>query len=223
MRRLLTASLCITLLASVGCALAGTLTYTGTIPLATTNWNNSISIPQFDPSLGTLTGITFILTGRVEGSAMLENLETVSADVTVDLSAKITLMRPDTSVLVAAIPVVSVTENVAAFDGQMDFQGDSGRKYENLSANRTESSTSVPPSADLALFTGTGSIVLPIRAEGFSSGSGAGNLLLQFSTLAFAEAQVKYDYTAVPEPSGLLALMAGFGGLAGLLVRGRRA
>ena len=222
MKKRITAFLATVLLLCMGSAFAVTQTHTCTIPLSTTNWTNALSVPKFNSSLGTLNGITFILTGHVEGAAMLENLETAAADITVNLSARLTLMRPDNSVLLVSIPVVSRTENVGSFDGEIDFLGTSGRTYENLSANHSETAVLLAPSADLGLFTGTGNINLPIRAEGFSSGEGAGNLLLQFRTLASAQAQVKYDYTAVPEPPGLLAMMAGIGGLAGLLMRGSR-
>jgi hypothetical protein len=188
-----------------------------------TNWSNTISIPKFDTTLGTLDSITFVLAGHVEGAARLESLETIPANVTVDLSAILKLMRPDTSQIVVTIPVVSVTELIAGFDGLIDFGGPSGRTHENLSANHSETAVSPPPASDIALFSGTGDIVLPVSAEGFSSGSGAGNLLLQFNTLASAEATVTYDYTGVPEPSGLLALMTGMSSLAGLALRYRKA
>ncbi len=222
MRKLLTAFLATALLLSLGSAYAATQTHTCTISLATTNWSNSLLVPKFDSSLGTLNAITFTLTGYVEGAAMFENMETVPTDVTVNLSARLTLMRPDSSVLLVTIPVVSMTENVGAYDGEMDFLGASGRTYGDLSANQSETATSTAPSADLALFTGSGNISLPISAEGFSSGEGGGNLLLQFRTLASAHTLVKYDYTPVPEPSGLLAMLTGVGGLAGILARGRR-
>ena len=223
MKKLLTAVCILILIASLGCADATTLSYTRTIPLSTTNWANSISVPKFDASLGTLNQITFTLNGHVEGAARLENLETIPANITVNLSAMLKMMRPDTSVIVVTIPVVSVTELIAAFDGVIDFGGLSGRTHENLAGNHSETSVSPPPLSDLALFSGTGDIVLPVSADGYSSGSGAGNLLLQFNTLASAEATVTYDYSSVPEPSGLLALLSGLGGLAGLVTRFRKA
>lgn len=222
MSRTITVFCLLMIVVSLGCVDAAQLTYTDTIPLSTTNWANSISIPKFDATLGTLDQITFILAGHIEGAASLENLETVPANVTVDLSAKLKLMRPDTSVIVVTIPVASVTELIPAFDGVMDFGGLSGRTHENLSANHSESAVIPPPASDLALFSGTGNIILPVSAEGFSSGSGAGNLLLQFNTLASAEATVRYDYTPVPEPSGLLALLTGIPGLLGMAMRYRR-
>lgn len=222
MKKLLTAVCILILIALLGCADAAQLTYTRNIPLSTTNWANSISVPKFDPSLGTLDGITFTLAGHVEGTARLENLETIPANITVNLSALLKMMRPDTSVIVVTIPVVSVTELIPEFDGVVDFAGLSGRTHENLAADHSETVVSPPPASDLILFSGMGDIILPVSAEGFSSGSGAGNLLLQFNTLASAEATVTYDYTAVPEPSGLLALLTGIGGLAGLVTRFRR-
>lgn len=173
------------------------------IPLSSTNWSDTISVPRFDPALGTLQSIEFELSGHVEGSAKFESLDAAPATVTMNLAAEIELQRPDTSVLVVAIPVVSTLDNVLAYDGSTDFLGDSGRTYAGLSGDASETQTSPPPAGDLALFTGLGHIDLPIVATGASTGSGAGNLILQFNTSALAEAIVRYDYTPIPEPSAM--------------------
>ena len=57
--------------------------------------------------------------------------------------------------------------------------GDSGGEFTGLSGSQDESGTFTGAS-DLALFTGTGDIDLPIEATGRSTGSGAGNLITQF-------------------------------------------
>lgn len=189
-------------------------------PLSTTNWSTSITLPQFDPALGTLNSISFVLFGHVEGTAKFESMDAAPAVITMDLSAMLKLKRPDLTDLVVTIPVASTSDNASAFDGTIDFGGTSGNTYGGLSANDTESATT-STAADKALFTGLGSIVLPVTASGASTGSGAGNLLLQFQTSASAWATVTYDYTAVPEPSSLLALMSGLG-VIGLAIRRKR-
>jgi len=190
------------------------------IGLSTTNWANSIGLQMFDPSLGTLNSISFTLNGHVEGNAKFESMDASPATVGMDLSAMLTLQRPDLSTLVVTIPLASTTDNVTAFDGTIDFGGTSGKTYNNLNANDSDSATT-STAADKALFTGLGFINLPVKAQGASTGYGAGNLLLQFQTLASASASVTYDYTPIPEPSSLLALMSGLG-LVGFAVRRRR-
>lgn len=212
--RLLSTSVVLVVVLAAG-ANADTISFSGSVPLATTNWANSITFPQFNPALGTLDSIQFILNGHVEGSAGFENKDNEPATITMDLQAMLRLRRPDSSVLVLTLPVVSTIDNVLAWDGIDDYAGDSGETYLNLAANSSDSAISSSP-ADIALFTGIGSIILPVTANGASTGSGAGNLLLQFSTFASADATVIYTYT-VPEPAA-----AGLLGLAGMFLLPRR-
>lgn len=187
------------------------------VPLQSTNFSTSISVPKFDTSLGTLNSVTFILGAHVEGLAQFESLDSEPATIDMELGAEITLQRPDMSTLVVALPLVMTSDNVTAFDLVIDFGGTSGKTYSGLSGNDSEMFTTVN-AADLLAFSGPGMIVLPVIGDGASTGSGAGNLLLQFSTAASADVRVIYDYT-VPEPAtaGLMGL-----GLLGFVRRPRR-
>ena len=107
---------------------------------------------------------------------------------------------PDLSTLVVTLPVATTTDNVTAFDGTIDFGGTSGRTHPGLSANSANGRCS-STAADMALFTGAGNIVLPCAGTCASHGSGAGNLILQFQTLASASAQVTYYYSQCITPT----------------------
>ncbi|UCD30748.1 MAG: PEP-CTERM sorting domain-containing protein [Planctomycetota bacterium] len=179
-----------------------------TIPLSTMNWSEMISVPKFNPTVGILQSIEFELSGHIVADIMLESLDSSPATVTTDVSAEIELQRPDNSVLLITLPGISTIDNVTAFDGNIDFFGGSGRTYTDTSANKTETFTSPPPAGDLLLFTGFGNINLPIIATGTASGSGAGNLVVQFNTQASAEVTVKYIYE-IPEPATLMLLSLG--------------
>jgi len=187
------------------CAEGAVISHTDSVPLAITDWSGSISVPKFDSSLGTLNSVTCKLSGQVEGSAKFESLDSDPATVTMNLSAIMRLNRPDSTTLVITIPIADTSDNVDEFDGTVDYAGGSGRTFSGLSASLTESAT-YSSAADLALFTGVGSITLPVMADGASTGSGAGNLVLQFATSASAGVEVIYNYT-VPEP-GTLALLS---------------
>ena len=95
---------------SLGAGLAGaaqaasSVTYSDSIGLATTDWNQNVSVPKFDPALGTLDSITFKLIGHVEGNARFESLDASPAVITMDLKATLTLLRPDLSPILAVIP-----------------------------------------------------------------------------------------------------------------------
>ncbi|MCA9728169.1 MAG: choice-of-anchor E domain-containing protein, partial [Candidatus Eisenbacteria bacterium] len=165
---------------------AATVQYTDVLPLTTTNWADVASVPKFDPGLGVLTSVTLELAGHVEGSAAFESLDAQAATVTMNLAAEIEIQRPDLSTLVTVLPLATTVDNVDAFDGVIDFAGASGRSYDDLAGDDTDAFYTTAP-GDLALFTGQGMIDLPAIATGASSGSGAGNLILQFGTSASAE------------------------------------
>lgn len=204
------------LMLSLGLATASNaaiVTYSDSIPLGTTNWSDSVTVPKFDPALGNLDSIDIALAGHVQGNAAFESRDAQPATVTMKLQAKLILHRPDLSTLVVTIPFVNTTDNVAIYDGVLDFAGLSGKSYTGLTGDLTQSVTTPPPAGDLALFTGPGSITLPLEAQGLSTGSGAGNLVLRFNTYASADVSVTYHYTIVPEPASLSLLAVGGMGL----------
>ena len=216
--------LCVLLgqLAAAAIAGAAVVSYSGSIPLAPTNWSSAITIPKFAPTLGTLNSIVFILNGQIQGTTRFESLDSQPSMVTMLLSAQLKLLRPDNSTIAVAIPTVTTADNATAFDGLADYGGTSGMTHDDLSAYQSVTNTSPPPSSDLALFTGPGDITLPVIAIGYSIGSGSGNLYLGFSTSASADAVVKYIYDPVPEPSAMLALLSGLGGVAGAVAFRRK-
>lgn len=197
-------------------ATAAIVTYSDSIPFTATDWSSSVSIPQFNPALGTLDSITMTLTSRVRGSIRLESQDAAPALVNTALAADVELLRPDHSMFASGVPTVSNSDFLTAYDGVLDFAGTSGRSYLNL--NQSDSDTLVILGSDLdaALFSGVGNVVLPVSAVGQSTADGAGNLLLIFNTQAAADVTVEYNYT-VPEPA-TFALV----GLGALLLRRRR-
>ena len=203
---------------------AAFVTYTDEIPLTGTNWNDILTVQQFDPGLGTLTSINFKLYGYVEGDVQFESLDNEPATVTTELSARITLKRPDNSTLVVTTPLHETQDDVTAYDGVLDYGGTSGRSYFNLEADDVDEANSPPPPSDLILFTGLGTIDLPVSAEARSLASGAGNLDARFRTTAGAMVEVTYYYATsqpIPEPSSLALVLVG-GGVVALGARLRR-
>lgn len=197
------------LAAAPSAARAAEITFNDSIALHTTNWNDFLDFPKFDPALGTLETVEFTMTGHVFGNAQFESLDAAPSSVTLNLTAELRMMRPDHSVLMVVFPLASVAQGVGAFDGAIDFGGVSGRSYEGLSGSITDSFILPPPPGDLALFIGPGTISLPVRATGRSYASGAGNLVASFQTQAGADVSVKYTYTPIPEPASLMLLTGG--------------
>ena len=92
------------------------------------------------------------------------------------------------------MPDTSVQVLVDSFDGVIDFDGPSGRKFPDLIGIDVAFSEIITTPADLALFTGAGLIDLPAAATGTAVGSGGGNLAVSYNTSAAANAQVTYIY-----------------------------
>ena len=202
---------CAFFLAAVGSqgAQAASITYSASISSTNPDWSSSLSISQFDPTLGTLTGIQFDLTGTITGTIYVENTDASAATISETLSASLTLTRPDSSVIVVALPGTTVTDLFSPFDGTVDFGGTSGAIHGPITTSATVSFISPPPASDLALFTGTGFIALPVMAVGTSFITGPGNLAGGFATSAGASLVVTYIYDEVPEPASLLLLGGG--------------
>lgn len=104
------------------------------------------------------------------------------------------LMRPDLSVLSAVVPLVEVVEGAEAFDNDVDFDGPSGGTFDSLASAPISDTQILTDAADLALFTGPGTVTFPAEATGASIGSGAGNLILLFNTNAAATVTVTYVF-----------------------------
>ncbi len=181
-------------------ALAGMISYSTSVPLSNTDWSASATLPQFNQTLGCLRSICFNLDGHVQGDIRFESLDQSPTMVTSALGATITLTRPDNSTLVTTLPVIYNVDNLIAFDGNVDFGGGSGRIYSNLIADKADSACSISPT-DFALFTGSGSVVMPVLAAGTSNASGAGNLVITFGTQAAATVTVTYNYEDCPTPA----------------------
>jgi hypothetical protein len=182
-----------------------------------TNWDLSVTLPKFDTTLGTLTGIEFMLAGTINGTIGLANTSPSASTIVGQLTGTITLTRPDTTSLVVSLPVYSAG---GLFPGNPNFDP-TLTYYLGLTDTDTESSSSVSAS-DLALFTGPGTITLPITATAASAVTeGTGNAISLFLTNAEATASVRYSYTpnAVPEPSSVA--LVGMGTI-GLLAANRR-
>ncbi|MBL8856898.1 MAG: choice-of-anchor E domain-containing protein, partial [Planctomycetes bacterium] len=184
-----------------------TVCFTGSVPLQSTNWTSSVTVPKFNPALGTLQQVTFRLDGHVEGSASVESLDTSATVVQLLYAASITLQRPDATVIVTGMPNTMFTDSLGPFDGVIDFGGPSGASHLGISINSTDNATSPPPASDLVLFSGAGTITLPINGVGLSQAVGSGNVITQFITRASAVVQVCYIYapcacTSAPVISG---------------------
>ncbi len=214
------------MVASATASAATTISFSDSVEVQSTDWAETASVSKFDPSLGTLTSVRFTLFGEVEGIATAESLDGSPSQVTLDLEARITATGVGLpAALGVVVPVASVVENFTAFDGVIDFDGGSGASFLGLTSNDTVANI-FNDAATLAFFTGLGTADIDLTGEGLSSGSGAGNLITQFSTSAGGTVTVEYTFdedggpTPIPLPAGAPLLLGALAGIS--LLRRRR-
>lgn len=210
-----------TLLCAASFTHAATITLTDTVALQTTNFNTSLSFAQFDTQGGTrvLESVTFSIDGTILGDARVESLDRRASTLVTTLSAQLTLTDALNNVLVVTIPSVTDSFDATAFDGTIDFAGDSGIEYLGLTAGAFNSE-SYTDAATLNMFTGTGLSDFVFDAAATSSASGSGNITSSFNTQASGIVNVIYTYSnvsvAVSAPSHLALMGLGLLGFAGV-------
>jgi hypothetical protein len=214
--------------AGASSAMAAMETFMVNIP-ATLAPNNpdslGVSVPQFDPSLGTLTGI----------SLQASNLSVYLTTQVFDFGAAggytgaysqttVTLTDPYNNTLTSSGFV-----NAGGLNGNPGFAGPIGSGQTlNLSGAATPTGLSSllnpsVPSGDFAAFTGTGTETVDYgtaySAAGISSGGSGPSMFFGSAGPTYSGTEtVTYTYTSVPEPSCLGLL--GVGAMA--LIRRRR-
>jgi hypothetical protein len=208
-RGIVRAVLVVLLLAAVG--RADTISFHESIPLTETDWSDFLTFDQFDPSLGVLNSVELELTGPFEGSMRLENESYGRVFFSMSLAWGLELFRPDQSLLIT-VEAAKLEEGLLdPYDGQTDFSGSSGVTFD-VAAEPTDSALFTDP-GDLELFTGSGTIDLPIAAVGeftvevTGGGEGPQSYVAEYDALAGAEVTLTYDY--IPEPGSLVLLSIG--------------
>jgi hypothetical protein len=185
---------------------AASVSYSASVALQSTDWSATLAIPRFNPALGALTGVTVEVRDSLVHKVEFENKSPGSTSrfrdsvyVTVDV------LRPASTSLVTAVSKLYQTSLVGTYDGTVDYAGTSGITVDGL-VNYTINSSTTTASADLALFTGTGTIGLPCQASAYFLFSyNGGNASYRLTTQAQALVLVTYTYdpgvVPAPQPS----------------------
>jgi hypothetical protein len=184
-----------------GSAHADPIVQTQTLADAPSDFSSGVTFNKFDPTLGTLTGVGVNLTGNVTGSVAYESREAAPSTLSASLDGSVAVGRPDNSPIIAVAPSASTFANLAAFDGTTDFAGPSGGSVV-LSSNASAMTSGTLSTADKALFTGPGTITLPVTAQVRANETGPANLAARFQAQAGASVALTYNFSAPGETGG---------------------
>lgn len=187
---------------TTGSARAATETFQVAIPTMTTDFTTTVSLPGFNPALGSLTAVSLSLEAVGSQSGSVKNNASGSETFTPFASSLITATGPNSST------------NTATLSSSQTFTLASGASttYGPFTpASNTASNVSTTG------YTSAGNISVTVStstSQGVSGGGG--NIVFSLMTTAGGSADVTYTYTpattGVPEPSSCaLAALGGLG------------
>ena len=182
--------------------------------------NTSVTLDQFDTSLGTLTKVILKIEADTSGgSIQWDNEAGNPSTVTLGIGGELTATGPD-ALVVIAVPLQldsgSVSADEAA-DGAGDFSGPDAFAVTTASGNDTDED-SLTSGFDSYKGTGTFNVSIESVAETYLSTSGGFGPINPQTGIANGTVTVTYEY--IPEP-GTMAMLA-LGGISVLLRRRRK-
>jgi hypothetical protein len=157
-----------------------------------TDWTETKTLPQFDPSLGTLTSVEIHTTDPLTNDIKMENIDSGPATIHAGVHGRANLSGPSISGLTTALDTVQSFQ-ASAFDGVVDFAGTSGHDFGEHTTPGANTIT-LTTTADIAPYIGSGSVAFTESAHADSAATGSANLLLSVNTTISASVQVIYHY-----------------------------
>ncbi|MBV6324487.1 choice-of-anchor E domain-containing protein [Duganella sp. HSC-15S17] len=163
-----------------------------------------LSVKQFDPTKGILTGISISYTSTVSGEVLLSNSKNVNKQVDIDLSSTMTLTLPDHSVFGTDTKSL-FSSTVTSYKKTTDVLAGQGSAVLSASGNLN--------SGYFAMFTGHGNVTGLLAVTAVSSADSPSGITADYTTSATGLGQVTYTYNAapVPEPETYGMLLLGLG------------
>lgn len=173
-------------------ASAETVSYCDSIPMQLTDWNSSVSLPKFDPEMGTLTGVELKCVLNLSQGVSLENMNNNGGNFTIFINGGLLVDLPNSENISINADHSSEGE-LAGFDGRKDRSGPSG-------LNRSEVITVEPVIKnyshidDFIAGSADEMAILPVTATFMSKTETSGSFLSGISLMAGASVCIFYTY-----------------------------
>ncbi len=176
---------------------------TGTLARQRTEVNTDVTVPQFNPSTGTLVSVSVpTQTVHLDTDAEFQNTAQSSVVFSEDMQYQFTLASPGG--LPSPAPLTGMiqripTTTLAPFSGTLNYTGPSAVVEPSTSRDAAAAAVSSSDPSVLAAFTGAGTVPFHVQSmisEVFNGGGG--NVQAIIDTFVAATVQVCYTY-AVPQ------------------------
>jgi hypothetical protein len=202
--------LVLSLLLACAPAFADSITYSASFGPTTTSFSTPIMLPQFNPSMGTLTSITFTLDGQTAGSAQVTNNSGATGSYQVTISSNLKLLDPSNNTLISVTPSFNQTLSIA--------NGDSA----TATGTSPVDTGSTTITSGFGPYVGLGDVSFTVLGEGIGGVLGPSPFTVDSITKGEGTITVTYNTSSVvPEPATLALFGSGLLAL-GLLYQRRR-
>jgi protocatechuate 3,4-dioxygenase beta subunit len=173
-----------------------TQSQTVTFPNTPTGQQQTGTFNQFDPSLGTLLSVDIINNAALNTDMQVESKDKGPSLFKGTVNGTVSVSVPSISSVPSLDAALSISDQASfsAFDGNVDYSGNSGRDFGPQSTTGTKQVTLDSSSTDLSAFIGTGTIgINENTSSGFNS-SGPGNLASVIGTSGSSNVTIVYHY-----------------------------
>ena len=163
-------------------------------------WSSNVTLPKFDPELGTLRAVDLSCEMNLSQEVMIENENPNPMNYTLILAGELTVGLPSSDGLSISFNQ-STAGNLSGYDGDTDYQGSSGSK--SVIPIPTEAATkSIADINDFLANAPNETIVLPVVVDASSQTKTSGRSNSGVFSIAGAKVCVTYTYDLKSEEGG---------------------